>query len=73
LGLAPRYALHKVPPQCGQRKPCIYHRPNDCTATSKRRPWCFEPEGLPEDARRLGQETVQMWGEGIYIVVVQHG
>lgn len=72
LGLAPRYALHKVPKVCGQHRVCLYYRPHDCTAVSKKRPWCFEPAGLEGEAASLGQRVVQAWGEGVYVVVVRN-
>jgi hypothetical protein len=34
-------------------------------------PWCFVPAGLEEGpASDLGAETLRLWREGVYIIVV---
>jgi hypothetical protein len=73
LGLAPSLALHSLPEKrCALWGTCVFRRPVDCLSTSKKTPWCFEPFGLEGDeAKNLGREVVQLWREGVYMLVVQ--
>jgi hypothetical protein len=74
LGPSPSGLLLTLPKEtrvCALRQKCIYYRPTDCYSTSKKLPWCFEPEGVSSEARQLAAECVRLWREGVYIVVVR--
>lgn len=74
LGLAPSGAIRKLPQVyslCAARAKCPMYDAKQCIPTHKKMPWCFQPDALKTDEqRRLGAEVVQLWREGVYVVVV---
>jgi hypothetical protein len=73
LGIDPKLALHSLPEKrCALWSSCLFKRPTDCLSNSKKTPWCFEPAGVEGDeAKNLGREVIQMWREGVYVLVIQ--
>lgn len=75
LGIPPYGALIKIPRVCYRKvkhdtaAPCILYDPQRCHARSKELPWCFEPDVDDAEVRRKGGELVQLWHEGVYLVV----
>lgn len=76
LGIEPEGAIRRLPVAdrvCWKRDPCPFYRPKECVPTFKKMPWCFEPGGIENpDARTLAGEAVQLWRQGVYILVVVH-
>lgn len=79
LGIPPDGALRKVPRECWRRlkreenpRACILYDKGRCLTTSPDMPWCFEPDGdFDEVIRKKGAEAIELWHEGVYIVVVE--
>lgn len=76
LGIAPVGAIKKLPilnQKCYRRVICPLCRPKDCLPHVPQMPWCYEPDGVDDpEARRLITEAIQLWRQGVYIVVVVH-
>jgi hypothetical protein len=74
LGVQPQGALRKLPVvarECDTRTRCSLYAPNECHPTAKKMPWCYTPGGLVDDElRRLVSEAINLWREGVYVVVV---
>lgn len=78
LGISPEGALRKIPRLCWYRLKredlpyaCPLHDKHNCQATSKKMPWCFEPEGgFDAVVRKKAAEAIGLWQEGVYIVVL---
>jgi hypothetical protein len=73
LGLPPEGGLRKLPPEgklCMQRRKCPLHNPKKCFPTAEELPWCYEPDGIESEAvRSAASKLVQLWHEGVYVVV----
>lgn len=76
LGIPPEGGIRKLPVVnrvCERKDPCPFYRPKECIPSSSKMPWCFEPAGIEDpNARKLAAEAVQLWRQGVYIVVVIH-
>lgn len=74
LGIPPEGALRRLPSSlCDKRAHCPFYRKKECVPLYKKMPQCFEPSGIADlEARRLAGSLVQMWREGVYLVVVVH-
>jgi len=75
LGIPPDGALRKLPlaaRECGQRTTCASHDPKTCRTQLKKLPICYEPGGEfdNDSARNKASEAVQLWHEGVYVIVV---
>lgn len=75
LGLPPAGSLRKLPAeqqQCEHRGHCPFYQAAHCSPTGKKMPNCFQPANLTVDlARSLAYETIRLWREGVYVVVVK--
>lgn len=72
LGIPPEGALRKIPRKCADEVGCPFHDKDRCIPFAKKMPWCFIPSGIVgNETRHLAQETVRLWREGVYIVVVE--
>lgn len=70
LGPPPEGMLRKLPSQrCANEKTCPFYNRKDCTALSKKMPWCFEPESL--EPGNLSGEVVKLWRQQVYVLVVK--
>jgi hypothetical protein len=72
LGPAPAGRLLLMPRaarNCALRTTCPTYDPKRCGALLKKKPWCFEPEGV--EARLLVTEIINMWRDEVYVVVVE--
>ena len=72
LGPAPAGRLllmPKVARDCGLRSTCPLFNAKHCGALKKKKPWCFEPDGL--EARLLVAEIINLWREEVYVVLVE--
>lgn len=76
LTIEPEGALRRLPKEdesCWKQDPCPFYRPQDCKPTAKKMPWCFDPAGSDDaDVRVLAAEAIQLWRQGVYILVVTH-
>lgn len=81
LGIPPEGALRKIPPvsrRCRMRRKndevpykCPLYDKNNCFPTAKAMPWCFEPDGVEnQEVRKKAVEAIELWREGVYVVVV---
>ena len=73
LGIPPQGALRKLPietRQCMHQPKCSLYIPRDCKPDAKAMPWCYEPGGLPEEARQIASEAIRLWRDGVYIILV---
>lgn len=78
LGIPPQGALRKVPlvsQSCwmkrpkGNRRACSIQGP-ECTIRSPKVPVCFEPDGIEEESlRKVSAQAIELWREGVYVVV----
>ena len=58
-----------VSKECALKEGCPFYRKTDCTALSKKMPWCFEPVGyFPGN---LSGEIIKLWREGVYVLIVR--
>jgi hypothetical protein len=82
LGIPPEGALRKVPAvsrQCwlrlrrpGMRRACPLQGPECDIRTTKPLPHCFEPDGIEDEAlRRIATQAIELWRQGVYVVVVE--
>jgi hypothetical protein len=72
LGLPPVGSLRKLPlaaRQCAVRRKCPIYAPQDCFPESRRLPFCYEPDGVPKEARESAVELIRYWREGVYVLV----
>jgi hypothetical protein len=73
LGIPPEGALRKLPPTakvCSSLRGCPHSGP-DCHPLAKKMPWCFVPAGVVAPAEPKASEVVQLWREGVHIVVLE--
>jgi hypothetical protein len=79
LGIPPEGALRKVPRLCWHRRKrsdnqfaCPLYDKHDCQTPSPKMPWCFEPDGgFDETVRKKASEAIELWREGVYVVVME--
>ncbi len=75
LGIPPEGALRVIPEasrECENRRRCPLYIAENCRPLAKNMPWCFEPVDVGDlDARRLATEAIELWREGVYIIVVR--
>jgi hypothetical protein len=74
LGPPPEGCLRKLPVisrDCAIRKDCPSFDKVACKPTAKKMPWCYEPDGLEGEARRLVSEAIALWREGVYVCLVR--
>lgn len=72
LGPPPEGRLRLMPwlaRSCVSRATCALFDVKRCGALLKNKPWCFEPDGV--EARQLVAEIINLWREGVYVVVVE--
>jgi hypothetical protein len=79
LGIPPVGALRKVPEES---RVCLLRRPgpnrkacpiqgSECHIEAPKMPWCFEPDGIGDEAvRRAAGLAIEQWRAGVYVVVV---
>ena len=80
LGIPPDGALRKVPEgsrlcwlrvRQGRQRECPIQGP-ECDIRSPKMPTCFEPDGFDDEAVRfIAARAIELWREGVYVVVVQ--
>jgi hypothetical protein len=73
LGVSPLGSLHKLPAKakkCASLKLCP-HSGAECHPTAKKTPWCFYPAGIDQESSYLAIQVIQLWREGVYIVIVE--
>ncbi len=73
LGIPPEGALRKLPSKskvCASLRGCPHSGP-ECHPLAKKMPWCFVPSGVLAPAELRAGEVVQLWREGVHIVVVE--
>lgn len=83
LGIPPEGALRKVPKvsrECLLRRkrtghrPCPFYDRNQCFPIATKMPWCFEPDGIEDEKiRKMAAQAIELWREGVYVVVVMRG
>ena len=83
LGIPPEGALRKVPaasrecfmrPRRAGKRPCPLYDRFRCYPTAPEMQWCFEPDAIEdEDVRRMAARAIELWREGVYVVVVVQG
>lgn len=74
LGIPPVGALKKIPlasKLCYLRLKCPFHDAHRCFPEAKRMPWCFEPDDVAEGVRRAATRAIELWREGVYVLVVK--
>ena len=74
LGIPPKGALRKLPlasRECSLRGTCASYLPTTCVPTSKKLPWCYEPDGLDEKKKHVASKAIRFWFEGVYLIVVR--
>lgn len=74
LGIPPLGALRKLPVAakgCMDRQKCPHYDQKDCNPAAKDMPWCFVPGGITDEVRQLASDVIQMWREGVYILLVE--
>jgi len=72
LGIPPEGALRKLPKSyysCCYEKRCPF-RNDRCSPKAKGMPWCFEPNEEDEKLRSVVAQTIALWHEGAYLVVI---
>ena len=72
IGREPRILLRLVPEPryCAEFKRCITKAEKDCHPCATV-PDCYEPPGLPPEARSAANYLVRMWREGRYVIIVE--
>lgn len=71
LGISPEGALRKIPSQyCSKQSNCTFYDQRKCLVSSSKLPWCYEPEGVPEEAASIASEAVFHWKNRVYLLVV---
>jgi len=83
LGIPPEGALRKIPkasreclmrPKGAGKRPCPLYDSFTCYPTAPTMQWCFEPDGIEEEAvRKMASRAIEVWREGVYVVVVMQG
>lgn len=74
LGIPPAGALRKLlkeSRECHRRRKCPLYLPRCCLLDSSKMPWCFEPDGLADGVRETATRAIELWREGVYLVVVK--
>lgn len=73
LGLPPEGCLRKLPiahRSCAKRLQCPLYQVQYCHPLSTKMPWCFEPMGLFGEEAVMATKAIELWREGVYVVVV---
>lgn len=75
LGIPPYGAIRKLPVEareCAQKTTCASYDSKTCHPRSKKMPICYEPGGFDNSAAQIkASEVVQLWHEGVYVIVVE--
>ncbi len=72
LGPAPALLLRKLPQHtCTHKERCVLFDKRKCVPTNPKMPWCFQPVGTDEQTGPLAAESIRLWREGVYIVIVK--
>lgn len=80
LGIPPEGALRKIPKgqgvcwhrvrRPGQRRACPIQGA-ECHLRAEKMPWCFEPTVDDGEVRRVASKVIELWRQGVYVVVVE--
>jgi len=73
LGIPPAGALCKVPEPsraCYVRGKCPFFEGRHCHPQATKMPWCFEPDIEDPVVRNAVGRAIELWREGVYVLVV---